>query len=88
MTSKAKHPLDHEPTAVVYAREQAGLSKTELAKRLGISLALLSMIETGTRNASHALMRRMATELDCPKVVLERSRRQYDESATNNGAAA
>jgi len=87
MTSKAKHPLDHEPTAVAYARRQSGLSQTELAKRLGISLALLSMIETGTRNASHALMRRMATELDCPKVVLERKRHQ-DESATNGGAAA
>lgn len=85
--SKAKHPSDHEPEAVAYARQQAGFTKAELARRLGISPALLSMIENGTRNAGHALMRRMAAELNCPKVVLER-KREPERAPETNGAAA
>ena len=72
--SNAKQQLDHEPEAVIYARKKAGLSKTALAQRLGVSLSLISMIETGDRNATPALLLRMADALNCPVVVLERKR--------------
>lgn len=70
----AKYPLDHEPEAVTYARDKAGLTKTEFADALGVSLSLVSEIEAGTRNASPALQVRMAQALNCPRVVLERKR--------------
>jgi len=85
MSAKAKRPLDHEPEAVTYARMQAGFSRTELAKRLGVSLSLISQIESGDRNATPALLRRMADELNCPKVVLERKR---DRAPHENGGEA
>lgn len=69
-----KQPLDHEPEAVTYAREQAGLTMTELADRCGVGLSLISEIEKGTRNATPAMIRKLAAALNCPRVVLERSR--------------
>lgn len=76
-----KQPLDHEPEAVEYARRKAGLSKTDLAKRLGISLSLISMIESGDRNATPALLLRLADALNCPVVVLERKRAAAPDDA-------
>lgn len=70
----AKHPLDHEPQAVTYAREQAGLTKTQLAQKVGVSLSLVSEIEAGTRNATPANLNRLAVALNCPRVALERKR--------------
>lgn len=69
-----KDPLDHEPEAVTYARRQAGLSKTQLAEAIGVSLSLISEIEAGTRNATPATIRKLAAALNCPRVVLERKR--------------
>lgn len=69
-----KDPLDHEPEAVTYAREKAGLTKTALAAALGVSISLISEIEGGTRNATPALQIEMARILNCPRVVLERKR--------------
>jgi transcriptional regulator with XRE-family HTH domain len=69
-----KSPLDHEPAAVTYAREHAGLTKTELARLCGVSLSLISEIEGGTRNATPAMLNRLAEALNCPRVVLERKR--------------
>lgn len=69
---RAKHPLDHEPAGVTYARTSAGLTKTALAAQLGVSLSLVSEIESGTRNATPAMQRRMAEILRCPPVVLRR----------------
>jgi transcriptional regulator with XRE-family HTH domain len=70
----AKAVKDHEPEAVVYAREKAGLTKTELAQRMGVSLSLISQIESGDRNATPAMLLRLAEALNCPVVVLERKR--------------
>ena len=67
-------PFDHEPAAVTYAREKAGLTKTALAQKLGVSLTLISQIESGVSNATPAMLRRMADVLGCPVVVLERKR--------------
>jgi transcriptional regulator with XRE-family HTH domain len=69
-----KQPLDHEPEAVAYARRQAGLTKTALAKELGVALSLISQIESGKRNATPAMIIRLADALNCPRVVLERKR--------------
>lgn len=87
---KPKPVLDHEPEAVEYARRKAGLSKTEFARRLGVSLPLISMIERGTRNATPELLPRMAEVLNCPVVVLERKRYaapQPDADEPGNAAA-
>jgi transcriptional regulator with XRE-family HTH domain len=72
--NRPKTPLDHEPAAVTYAREQAGLTKTALAQRCDVSLSLISEIEAGTRNATPAMIRKLAAALNCPRVVLERKR--------------
>jgi transcriptional regulator with XRE-family HTH domain len=72
--TQPKSPLDHEPAAVTYAREQAGLTKSALAQRCGVSLSLISEIEAGTRNATPAMIRKLAEVLNCPRVVLERKR--------------
>lgn len=69
---RAKRPLDHEPAGVTFARTSAGLTKTELASQLGVSLSLVSEIEAGTRNATPAMQLRMARILRCPPVVLRR----------------
>ena len=60
MAQSPKDPPDHDPGAVASAREDAGLSKTAAAKRLGVSLALISMIESGRRNARPELIDAMA----------------------------
>lgn len=69
-----KSPLDHEPAAVVYAREQAGLTRAALAKAVGCSASLITEIENGTRNAHPAMILKLATALNCPRVILERKR--------------
>jgi transcriptional regulator with XRE-family HTH domain len=72
--NRPKDPLDHEPEAVIYARVQAGLTKTQLAGMCGVSLSLISEIESGTRNATPAMIIKLARALNCPRVVLERKR--------------
>lgn len=57
--------MNHEPDAVIYARERAGLTQLELAERCGISQQLVSKIEAGTRNATPTVLNRMASELNC-----------------------
>lgn len=74
MATKRPQTLHHEPEAVIYARQKAGLSKTQLAEELGVSLSLISMIEKGDRSATPALLQQMARILNCPLVVLERKR--------------
>ena len=71
---KPNRPLNHEPEAVTYAREKAGLTQAELAKRLGVHESLVSYIESGDRNATPAMLLRLAAALNCPVVVLERKR--------------
>jgi len=69
-----KDPLDHEPEAVRYARERAGLTQQELADRCEppVARSLITEIENGTRNATPLMIGRLATALNCPRVVLER----------------
>jgi transcriptional regulator with XRE-family HTH domain len=67
-----KPVFDHEPQAVTWARKQAGLTKSDVARRLGVSLALVSMIESGTRNAHPAMIARLAEVFGCSGESLER----------------
>lgn len=74
MSKRAPETFNHEPEAVTYAREKAGLTRTELADRLGVALSLISQIESGNRNATPAMLLKLAAALNCPVVVLERKR--------------
>lgn len=78
---KPKHPLDHEPEAVTWARKQAGLTQAALAEAIGIGVSLMSEIEKGSRNATPAVIKRMAVALNCPRVVLERKIHADDADA-------
>lgn len=69
-----KEPLDHEPAAVAYALEQSGLTMTQLAAACSVSVSLISEIVAGTRNATPAMIGKLAKALNCPRVVLERKR--------------
>ena len=60
--------------AVTWAREQAGLTRAQVAEKLGVTAGLISEIEKGTRNAPPARIRQLAEIFNCPKVVLERKR--------------
>lgn len=75
--NRPKDPLDHEPEAVTYARTRAGLTKTQLAAACGVSVSLISEIEAGTRNATPAMITKLAAALNCPRVVLERKHEKY-----------
>lgn len=82
MRRTPKNPLDHEPKAVTYAREQAGLTQQQLADRCKVSRSLITEIELGTRNATPAMIRKLAAALNCPRVILERKR---EPKATPSG---
>lgn len=71
---RPKSPLDHEPEALTYARQKAGLSQAELARRVGKAFSLVSEWERGTRNCTPADLIKVAEALNCPVVVLERKR--------------
>ncbi|MEW1866451.1 helix-turn-helix transcriptional regulator [Streptomyces sp. NPDC088194] len=66
--------LHQEPEAVTWAREKAGLTKRALADRIGISEQLMGEIESGWRSATPANLLKIAAALNCPIVVLERTR--------------
>jgi transcriptional regulator with XRE-family HTH domain len=71
---KPRSPLDHKPDEVRKARERTGLTRTEVARQLGVSLSLISEIEKGTRNATPAMILRLADALDCEPDSLRRRR--------------
>ncbi|WP_329307004.1 helix-turn-helix domain-containing protein [Streptomyces sp. NBC_01260] len=73
-------PLNHEPKAVTYAREKAGLTKRALAEACGFSEQLLCDIEAGRRNAIPSKLQDIAAVLNCPLVVLE-AKREVDGPA-------
>ncbi len=67
-----KSPLDHDPQSVTEAREERGLTKTALARKVGVTLSLISEIEKGTRNAHPEMIRRLAKALRVPAYRLKR----------------
>lgn len=79
--TKPKDPLDHEPSAVAYALHCSGLTKAQLAERCGVAPSLITEIIAGTRNATPAMIGKLAYALNCPRVVLERKREPQPPSA-------
>jgi transcriptional regulator with XRE-family HTH domain len=75
---RPKDPLDHIPEAVRYAREQAGLTQTQLAAMCDTTQGHVSEIETGSRNAPPPLIKKLAEALNCPRVILERNRHESE----------
>jgi transcriptional regulator with XRE-family HTH domain len=74
--------LNHEPDALRWAREKAGLTQTALAERTGLARTLIVEIEGGTRNATPENLLKLAEALNCPVVVLERKREPTATQAT------
>jgi transcriptional regulator with XRE-family HTH domain len=71
---RKKLTLNHEPDAVIWAREKSGLTRKAASDAIGISPQLYSDIEKGRRNATPATLRKMAEVFNCPIVMLERKR--------------
>lgn len=56
--------------ALVTIRERSGLSRTDLANEAGVDLSLVCRIESGKRNATPAVIRKLADALNCPLMAL------------------
>ena len=72
---RPKEPLHHDPVALRQARRARHLTLAAVAEAAGVSVAHLSEIEGGTRNARPELLARIAEGLSCPVEKLERPRR-------------
>lgn len=57
--------------AITEARENAGLSKAELARRIGVGRSLMTEMEAGTRNATEQNLSKIARALGCPLADLQ-----------------
>lgn len=88
MAQSPKDPLDHEPEAVEYVRRKAGYSVTEAARELGVAVSLISQIESGKRNATPAMLLKMAQVYNCPLVVMERKRYAREPAAAGEEDSA
>lgn len=73
--------LNHDPRAITRHRENAGLTRTALAEKIGCSLSLVSEIESGTRNARDYLLERMADVFGCPVSRLQSAYRRQRKTA-------
>lgn len=74
-----KSPLNHEPEALEYAINKAGVTQTWLIDELAerghkVSKGQMSEMVKGTRNCQQPLLVAIARALNCPLVVLERKR--------------
>lgn len=67
-------PLNHEPEAVTFARDKAGLSQAQLAEMCGWSFQLQCDIEAGRRNADGEKLLAIAEATNTPVVFMERRR--------------
>lgn len=56
--------------ALTVVRERSGLSKTALATAAGVDRTLIHRLETGERNATVSVIRKLADALDCPLMAL------------------
>ena len=52
--------------ALIVIRERTGHTKASLAEAAGVDRTLITRIENGQRNASPAVMVKLAEALDCP----------------------
>jgi transcriptional regulator with XRE-family HTH domain len=67
-----KRPLNHKPAEVRRARERLGFTRREVAQKLGVSESLICEIEKGTRNATPAMILRLAPVLRVKPDTLRR----------------
>lgn len=67
-------PLNQSTEGLRYALQQSGLTQRQLAAGVGKSESLISEVLKGTRNATPAVLARMAQVLNCPRSVIERHR--------------
>lgn len=58
-------PPTQDPQRLQRRRIQAGLNKTELARKIGISKSYMGLLERGLANASPRVLKRLAEGLDC-----------------------
>jgi transcriptional regulator with XRE-family HTH domain len=58
------------PAALTCLRERSGYSKNALARDMGISVGTVADLESGRRNASPRMARRLATALRVPIAAL------------------
>ena len=56
--------------ALTVIRERSGLSKTDLADRVGIDRTLVHRLENGERNGTPVVIRKLADALNCPLMAL------------------
>lgn len=58
------------PELIRQIRDEADLTQTELAKKLGVSAVLIAMVETGQKEASKKLLLKLAKALDVHPVSI------------------
>ncbi len=80
--------LNHEPAAIRYARKQAGLTQAQVAEQCGVAFSLISEIEKGTRNATDAMLNKLAAVFNCPRVVLEAKNNDSPGPQPNGGGGS
>ena len=71
--------LNREALTVI--RERSGHSKSSLAERAGIDRTLVHYLENGKRNATPAVMQKLATALDVPLYALMGPERDAEDAA-------
>ena len=69
-------------------RQVKGLKLSELAKRASVSTPFLSLVESGDRQPSLDVIRRLATALDVPIDVLILSERGPESSLETSDSAS
>jgi transcriptional regulator with XRE-family HTH domain len=63
-------PPTQDPQRLQRRRIQAGLNKTELARKIGISKSYMGLLERGRANASPRVLKRLAEGLNCEVIDL------------------
>lgn len=66
--------VEIDPVALVVLREKDRASKTQLAKKAGISLGYLADLESGRRKGNPEVIGKLADALNVPTSMLERRR--------------
>ncbi|GAA0971390.1 MULTISPECIES: helix-turn-helix transcriptional regulator [Actinocorallia] len=72
MTPSAGRSAPHDPHLLRARRSEAGLSQSELARRIGRTPALISALESGTSGASPETLEAIAQALGCRQADLRR----------------
>lgn len=57
-------------SALTTIRERSGLTRASLAEAAGVDRSLIHRLETGERNASPAVIAKLAAALKCPTTAL------------------